>query len=194
MNNRYIVTKKAGILGIIGNIFLLLIKAIAGFAFRSQSMIADTFNSAGDIFASLMTFIGNRISQEPEDKNHNFGHGKAEYLFSLFISIAMIMVSLKLLCDSLLTFFAGKSFEFSWILVYVCIITIVVKLILALYTKSLSNKYNNILLRANFEDHRNDCIVTSLTLISILASLARYLLVRWYSSELPSLAGSVLLG
>ena len=40
-------------------------------------MIADSANSAGDIFASLMTYIGNKISSEPKDESHNFGHGKA---------------------------------------------------------------------------------------------------------------------
>ena len=79
--------KKVGIYGIIGNIFLLIIKAIVGFTSKSQAMIADSINSAGDIFASLMTFIGNKIASEPNDEDHNFGHGKAEYIFSLIISI-----------------------------------------------------------------------------------------------------------
>lgn len=70
--DRYNCTKKAGILGIFGNIFLLIIKAIIGFSSNSQAMIADAANSAGDIFASLMTFIGNKIASEPGDKTHNF--------------------------------------------------------------------------------------------------------------------------
>ena len=81
--DRFEVTKKAGMFGIIGNIFLLVIKSAVGFASNSQSMIADAANSAGDIFASLMTFIGNKIASEPGDKTHNFGHGKAEYIFLL---------------------------------------------------------------------------------------------------------------
>ena len=95
--------KKAGLAGIFGNIFLLIIKATIGFITHSQAMIADSVNSASDIIASLMTFIGNKISSEPKDKDHNFGHGKAEYIFSLFISITMILVSLKLLIDSVST-------------------------------------------------------------------------------------------
>ena len=59
MEERFKITKRTGIYGIIGNIFLLSIKAIVGFASKSQAMIADCINSAGDIFASLMTFIGN---------------------------------------------------------------------------------------------------------------------------------------
>lgn len=60
---------------------------------------------------------------------------------------------------------------FSWLLVIVCIITIVVKFLLYLYTNKLYKKYNNILLEANSKDHKNDCIVTTFTLISILATL-----------------------
>ena len=101
MEEKFADTKKAGILGIIGNIFLLIIKATVGFISKSQAMIADSVNSAGDIFASLMTFIGNRIASTPNDEDHNLGHGKAEYIFSMFISIAMILVSAKLFFDSI---------------------------------------------------------------------------------------------
>lgn len=169
--DRFEVTKKAGMYGIIGNIFLLIIKAIVGFASRSQSMIADAANSASDIFASLMTFIGNKIASEPGDKTHNFGHGKAEYIFSLFISISMMVVSLKLLYDAILSLVYHSELTFSWFLVFVCIITIMTKLALFLYTNKLSKKQHNILLEANKKDHRNDCIVTTFILISILLSL-----------------------
>ena len=56
---RFDITKKVGNYSIIGNIFLLIIKAIIGFISKSQAMIADAANSAGDIFASVMTAIGN---------------------------------------------------------------------------------------------------------------------------------------
>lgn len=168
---RFEVTKKAGMLGIIGNIFLLVIKSIVGFISHSQSMIADSINSASDIFASLMTFIGNKIASEPGDKSHNFGHGKAEYIFSLFISISMMVVSLKLLYDSTFSLINQSKLEFSLFLIIVCLITIIVKFILYIYTDKLSKKYNNILLESNKKDHRNDCIVTTFTLVSILLSL-----------------------
>ena len=168
---RFKLTKRAGILGIIGNIFLLIIKAIVGFIFKSQAMIADSFNSAGDIFASLMTFIGNKIASTPGDDDHNFGHGKAEYIFSMFIGLSMILVAAKLFYDSISTLILGSKLEFSWLLVLVCIITIIVKFCLYLYTRKASKSCNNILLESNMKDHRNDCIVTTFTLISILLTL-----------------------
>lgn len=176
---RFKVTKKAGIYGIAGNIFLLIIKSLAGFIFKSQSMIADSFNSAGDIFASLMTFIGNRIASVPNDKDHNFGHGKAEYIFSMFIGISMIFVSSKLFYDSISSLVFGSNLKFSWILVVVCIITISIKLTLFLYTKKISKKYKNILIESNMKDHRNDCIVTTFTLISVILSLFG---IYWFDS------------
>ncbi len=72
--DRYKSTKLAGIFGIIGNVFLLVIKGFVGFISNSQAMIADSINSASDIFASLMTFIGNKIASKPGDSDHNFGH------------------------------------------------------------------------------------------------------------------------
>lgn len=169
--DRFNVTKKAGMLGIIGNIFLLVIKSMVGFISHSQAMLADAANSAGDIFASLMTFIGNKIASEPDDESHNFGHGKAEYIFSLFISIGMMVVAFKLLYDAIFSLVNHNKLVFSYFLVLVCIITIITKLFLYIYTSKLSKKYNNILLEANKKDHRNDCIVTTFTLISILLSL-----------------------
>ena len=179
MDDKFKATKKAGIYGIIGNIFLLIIKAIVGFVSKSQSMIADSINSAGDIFASLMTFIGNKIASVPNDANHNLGHGKAEYIFSMFISISMILVSSKLLYDSIMTLILGSELKFSWFLVVVCIVTIITKLILYFYTKTAYKKHNNILLEANMKDHRNDCVVTSFTLLSILLTLLN---IYWFDS------------
>ena len=65
--NKFKVIKQASILGMLGNIFLLIIKSIIGIITNSQSMIADAFNSASDIFSSIMTFIGNKIASVPRD-------------------------------------------------------------------------------------------------------------------------------
>ena len=175
--DRFEQTKKAGLLGILGNLSLLIIKGTVGFVFKSQAMIADAANSAGDIFASLMTFIGNKIASEPQDKSHNFGHGKAEYIFSMLIGISMVVIAFKLLYDSIYTLIYGSELVFSWFLIVVCVITILVKLALYLYTNHLSKKYENILLKANTKDHRNDCIVTTFTLISILLTLVN---IYWF--------------
>lgn len=169
---RFDSAKRVGILGIIGNVFLFFIKIAVGLMSKSQAMIADALNSAGDIFASFMTWLGNRISSVPNDDDHNYGHGKAEYIFSMLISISMMIIAFKLLYDSIMSIIFNNHLEFSWKLIFVCLITIIVKLALYLYTKVLYGKSNNLLVKANMIDHRNDMVITLFTTIAIF--LTRY--------------------
>ena len=169
--DRYSDMNKANIAGILGNVFLLIIKFIIGFLSRSQAMIADAANSAGDIFASLMSTIGSKISSAPEDESHNFGHGKAEYIFSLFIGLVMVLIAVKLVYDSFVSLFNPSSVSFPYLLILVCVITIITKFSLYLYTKIIYKKTNSILMQALQKDHRNDSIVTTFTLISVILNI-----------------------
>ena len=164
--DRFKSARLASTLGIIGNIFLLVIKGFIGFVTRSQAMIADALNSAGDIFSSLMTYIGNKIASQPCDDDHNLGHGKAEYIYSMLISIIMIFMSLLIIKEGFITLINNRSYVFSGWLVVVCIITIIIKLFLFIYTYRVGKKYKNLLVKANSKDHINDCLLTLFNLIS----------------------------
>lgn len=169
--NRFKSTKLASIFGILGNILLMIIKGIVAFLTGSQAMIADAFNSAGDIFSSFMTYIGNKISSKPSDDDHNLGHGKAEYIYSMLISISMILMAIIILKDSFISLINGKTYDFSVWLIVVCIVTIIVKFCLYMYTNKIYKKYNNLLVKANSRDHFNDMIITSVNLISCVLSI-----------------------
>ena len=164
--NRYKSGKIASILGILGNLFLLIIKGIVGIITNSQAMIADSINSASDIISSILTFIGNKIASKPRDEDHHLGHGKAEYIYSMLISILIILVAITVFKDSLVSLFNPSIFNFSIWYIIVCIITILVKLGLFLYTNKVAKVYNNLLILANSKGHRNDMIVTFFTLLS----------------------------
>ncbi len=165
---RYDVTKKVSIFGIMGNVFLFIIKMMIGIISGSKAMIADSLNSAGDVFASFMTWLGNKISSVPNDEDHNYGHGKAEYIFSMLIGISMIIIAVKLLYDSFFSIINGNKLVFSWKLIIICFITIVTKIMLYFYTKNAYIKTNNLLIKSNMIDHRNDIFLTMLTLIAII--------------------------
>lgn len=158
----------ASILGIVGNLFLLIIKAIVGVISHSQAMISDALNSAGDIISSFMSYIGSKISSKEADDDHTLGHGKAEYVFSLLISIVMIVFSFEVLINSIRSLFFTYDYKFSIYLVIVCVVTIVIKFSLYIYTKKIAKKYKNLLIDASSKDHRNDCVLTSLNLIASL--------------------------
>ncbi len=172
MIDRYQEVKKASCLSMVGNFFLGVIKGIVALFTHSQAMLADAFNSLSDILSSFIAFVGNYIASKPSDEDHNLGHGKAEYIYSLFISFMMIILSLKLFRDTLATFWTKSHVQFSVWLIVVCLVTISVKLVLYWYNKHLAKKMPNVLIEASYKDHRNDCVITAFNLISALLSLA----------------------
>lgn len=173
MKEKYI--EKASILGIIGNIFLSIIKGIIGFTTNSQSMIADALNSIGDVFSSLMSYIGNKIARTPRDEDHDLGHGKAEYIYSLIISEVIILVGLNTIYKFIISIYKNEVLTPNVFLIIVCIITIITKLGLYLYTNKLYKKYNNILLEASSKDHISDIFITVSNLIAIILSFMNVL-------------------
>ncbi len=156
-------------LGLCGNFFLLCIKLYIGLITRSQAMIADGLNSAGDVFASVMTFIGNRISSKPGDTDHPYGHGKAEYIFSMIISFSLLLVAFSIFRSSLNSLTNRETFTYSPWLVVVALTTIIVKLLLYFYCHHIGLKYKSLLAIANSADHRNDVFISLLTLLSIIS-------------------------
>lgn len=175
--DRYKSTNIASLLGIIFNFILLILKGIIGFISNSQSMIADAFNSFGDVLSSIMTYVGNRISSKEADEDHNLGHGKAEYIYSFLISIIMLITSVTVIKNAISTYINKDKMNFSIYLVIICLITIITKFCLYIYTNKISKRYNNILIEANSKDHRNDCVITSLTLSSAILGIYGYYII-----------------
>ncbi len=170
MNKKIEYSKKVSLVGLIGNIFLLSIKSLVAFSSNSQSLIADTFNSAGDILSSFMTYVGSKISSKKPDEDHNLGHGKAEYIYSLLVSIIMILFCVNVIKNSILSIIFNEKLNYSFTLIVICIITILVKFVLFLYSHLLYKKSKSILIKTSCIDHRNDMLITLTTLISILLS------------------------
>ena len=95
-SNRFEETTKVTIISILWNIVLTIIKVLGGILGKSNAMIADGLHSASDIISSIGVLIGNHIAKTPNDKEHNYGHEKAETLVSFLLSILLIFVSLKI--------------------------------------------------------------------------------------------------
>lgn len=168
MENNKNEVKTVSIVGMGVNLFLLVIKLIIGFISNSQAMIADGLNSAGDIFASIMSYIGSKISAKPNDNDHPYGHGKAEYIFSQIIGLSMIIVAISMIKRSFDSIINKNKFEISLLLLVVAAITIIVKFILFIYTKQVYKRNKSILIKSSMEDHRNDIILTSGTIVGII--------------------------
>ncbi len=132
-------------------------------------MLADGFNSAGDVLASLLTYIGNKFSSVPSDDDHPYGHGKAEYIFSLAIGLILVSVSFGIFRRSLNSLIFKEEFTYSMYLSIVAMLTIIVKICLYLYANKVYKEFNSLLAFANATDHKNDVFITILTFVSIIA-------------------------
>lgn len=157
------------LLGMLGNILLLTAKLIVGFTSNSQAMIADGLNSAGDVFASLVTYIGNKISSKPIDDDHPYGHGKAEYIFAMIISFSLLLVAFSIFRNAFNSLTQESKFIYSHWLVFVAIMTIVIKFLLFVFSRKIGIKHSSLLAMANAEDHRNDVFVSLVTLTGIIS-------------------------
>lgn len=160
--------KKVGTVGIVANLFLLVMKFLGGIFFKSQALIADAVNSFGDVFSSAITLIGGKIAEKPEDDDHEFGHGKAEYVASFLIGIFMIIVGFDTLYSSIISIIQNKEFEVSYLLIAIPMVTIIVKTILFIYAKHIGKKKHSLLISANADDHRNDVLISTGVLIGFI--------------------------
>ena len=128
METRYDEANKVTFYAIAWNILLTLIKIFAGIFGKSSVMIADGLHSASDIITSVGVLIGNYISSKPSDKEHNYGHEKAETLVSFLLSMILIIVSFTIGFEALKSLFNLGEVQIPTILpLIVSVISILIK-------------------------------------------------------------------
>ena len=160
--------KFAGIVGIISNLILCIMKILIGIFSRSIAIIADGINNLADASSSIMTLAGFKLASKPEDEGHPYGHARIEYLTGLFISILIIILGVQLLKTSVEKILHPEALEFSYITIIVLIAAIIIKLWQTFFNISIGRKINSVTLMATGADSRNDVIATSVVLISVL--------------------------
>jgi len=157
------------IISVICNIFLCVIKTIIGIFSNSQALIADGLHSLEDVSSSVISLIGDKISSK-ENKNYSFGIKRVKYVFSLTVSVLMVMIAITMLKNVISSLFEPSKYIFNIYSLVICLITIVIKLILYIYSRSEYIKTNNILIKSIMYDHRNDIIITIGVVISIIVT------------------------
>ncbi len=163
--------KKVSVICIIINFVLLILKCIIGIISNSQAMIADSLHSFEDMISSIISLIGIKISTKKYDSEHPFGYGKAEYIFSIVISMLMLIAAISMIKTSIINIINLSKINFNIGLVLVCIINIILKTALYLYTTKELRKTGNILIKASKEDQRNDILITISILVSSIFSM-----------------------
>lgn len=124
---------RTGIFGLITNIILVIIKLIAGLIGNSVSIMADAMNSLGDTFNSILTITGFHIANKPADREHPYGHQRAEYLSGLFTAIIISFVGLQFLISSIQKIFKPEGINRSPLVLVLLILSILIKAGLAYF-------------------------------------------------------------
>ena len=160
--------KVAGVVGILSNTLLCVMKILVGLLSGSIAIVADAVNNLADASSSLITLIGFKLAAMPEDKEHPYGHARIEYLAGLLVSVIIIVVGLELGKSSVEKILAPTPTEFSLTVVIVLLLAIGIKIWQASFNVQAGKKINSMTLIATGADSRNDVIATSAVLLSLL--------------------------
>ncbi len=162
--------KLAGIVGIICNLFLSALKFVLGYITHSVSITADATNNIADAGSSIITLIGFRLSEKPADEDHPYGHARIEYITGLIISFLVMLIGFEIFKTSVDKIFNPEISDFRWVTAVILVVSIIVKLWLSRFNKTLGKLIKSTALDATAADSRNDCISTLAVLVAAVIS------------------------
>ncbi len=160
----------AGIWGIVGNLFLFVLKFMVGASMKSIAIISDAFNNLSDTGSAVVTIIGTKLSQRKPDKEHPFGHGRYEYISSLIVSFIILLVGFELFKTSLQKILNPEEIHISPLLLGILCISIPVKFGMYVYNKRLGNAINSGVVLAAAKDNLNDVVATGAVIVTAIVT------------------------
>jgi cation diffusion facilitator family transporter len=152
--------------GIIANIVLAILKIVVGLLGNSRALVADAVHSASDVVGSLAVLIGLRAAKLPPDEDHPYGHGKAESIAAIIVSVILFVVGVQIGYASFESL-AEPIVTPSIITVYVVIFSIIVKEVMFQYKYRLGKRLRSDALIINAWEHRSDVYSSIAALIGI---------------------------
>jgi cation diffusion facilitator family transporter len=161
-------------MGIIGNAVLFGAKIVIGLLFDSIAIISDSLNSFTDIIASTIVFIGIRSSYAGPDKDHPFGHKRAQPIAGLIIAIFTGIVGFEVITQAITRLFTGEKIQKGLLPIILVMGVMVMKFGMYLYARFVAEKVKSTALMASATDHRNDVLISAAVLLGVVASNLGY--------------------
>ena len=163
--------KLAGVVGIVCNVLLFLIKLLAGLLSGSVSVMADAINNLSDASSSLVTLLGFKLAERPADDDHPYGHARIEYLSGLIVAAMILYIGIELVKSSVTKITHPEATAFSWLTIAILLVSIGVKLWLSGFCRKLGKTIQSAALEATAADSRNDVISTLAVLLAGICSM-----------------------
>lgn len=155
---------------VVMNIFLSLIKLLAGFIGHSTSMISDGVHSLSDVISSIGVFIGLRISQKPADIDHPYGHEKFEAVLSKILAFILFLTGLSIGYSAIQTIVSSSYIIPKMMTIWAALLSIGVKEWMYHYTIRQAKKIESTALAADAWHHRSDSLSSIGALIGIIGA------------------------
>ncbi len=160
----------SGCVGIALNVVLCLMKFFVGSMTGSIAITADAVNNLSDAGSSAVTVFGFKMAGKPADRDHPFGHGRIEYITAMIVSFIILFMGIELAIQSVEKIRSPENVQFSLIGAVIIAVSILGKLWLAFFNKSLGRKINSPAMTAVVADSISDIAATSITLIALILS------------------------
>ena len=161
-------------ISIIVNALLVAVKGWLGVAIGSLSLLADAVHSLSDIATSAVVLFGFKISGKPADKEHPFGHGRAEYVATLVIAVMLAVVGFEFIKSAVGRLSSPAPIVAGWDILAIIGATIVIKFWLSQFSGALAQAINSSTLHADAWHHRSDAFSSILVLMAVAGSAQGY--------------------
>lgn len=155
-----------GFVGIFFNIILFVGKLLAGIITSSISITADALNNLSDAGSSIVTLAGFKLAAQKPDSKHPYGHGRIEYLAGLAVAAVILIMGFELFRDSIGKALHPQDTEFSYVVIFILLASILVKCYMAYYNYSIGKEIDSATVRAAAMDSMSDCIATGAVLVT----------------------------
>lgn len=161
----------ASTVGIVCNIFLFTFKLIVGLIANSITIISDGLNNLSDCASCLVGIWGYKMAAKPADKDHPFGHGRAEYVATFVIAVFILIVAYECATGSVEKILHPEELNVSIVTTVVLIGSILVKFWMGGFYKKIGTMIDNSTLMASSQDSYNDTVITLGSLVASIGSL-----------------------
>lgn len=158
----------AGWVSIIINLFLFVIKYMAGVVSGSVAIIADAWHTLSDSISSILVVGGVMLSRKPADKNHPFGHGRYELVVTIIIGCILIWIAYNFFVQAVDRLVNREAAQYGLLAIVVTLVSVVVKEALAQYSFYIARIANSRVVAADGWHHRSDAISSAIILVGIL--------------------------
>jgi cation diffusion facilitator family transporter len=161
---------RSSLISIASNFFLAVCKCVAGLLGHSFALVADGIESLSDVFSSIVVYLGLRLAIKPPDKEHPYGHGKAEPVAAATVSLAMAAAGVGIAIESIVLLRTPHPLPVPYTL-WVLLVVFGVKLLLTRYVSRVAHSIDSVAVRSDAWHHLSDAITSLFAFIGISVAL-----------------------